>query len=203
MTDAVTKHVAQWELDRDQKHKIIDTALSEFTMSVAYKPKDLSVLQNERGAVKMDDLSKTMLDYDVTISFRGRHAITSEYHMGIGHIPDWNHRGVLTIDKWKALKEVFKTGRVGKGWSDVLSAFIGPNLKPILPEMRDVIWSFIQDSDVINYESFEQWADEVGYDPDSRSAEKTYHACLTTALKLRNAIGEVKLAELRELFQDY
>lgn len=71
---------------------------------------------------------------------------------------------------------------------------------PIAPPTAvDVISALCMDSDVIDYPRFEDWAENLGYDPDSRSAEKTYRACLETALALRAAIGETALSELREI----
>jgi hypothetical protein len=43
---------------------------------------------------------------------------------------------------------------------------------------------------------------QIGYDPDSRSAEKVCQACLKIALELRNGLGESNLARLREATQD-
>lgn len=48
-----------------------------------------------------------------------------------------------------------------------------------------------------------QNAETFGYDPDSRSAEKVYRACMEIALKMRAALGESGLSRLNEIFQDY
>ena len=73
----------------------------------------------------------------------------------------------------------------------------------ILPEIKDVLYSLISDGDVINYSSFEEWADNYGYDLDSRKAEGIYAACLKTGLALRNGLGDAVLSQLQEAFQDY
>ena len=65
-------------------------------------------------------------------------------------------------------------------------------LEHIEPDKLDVINSLVMDASVLNSSSFEDWADEFGYDRDSRKAETIYRACLDIALKLRNAIGESK-----------
>ena len=59
------------------------------------------------------------------------------------------------------------------------------------------------DADVLDYPTFEEWADTFGYDCDSRSAEKTYRDCLEIALKMRAIFGEADLTKLRDTFQDY
>lgn len=63
--------------------------------------------------------------------------------------------------------------------------------------------SLVSDADVLDCSTFEEWADNLGYDKDSRKAEATYRECLALALKLRNGLGEAALAELREAAQDY
>lgn len=51
---------------------------------------------------------------------------------------------------------------------------------------------------------FEDWADCLGYDKDSRKAEATYNACREEARKLENVFGTDTLIWMNEeLFQDY
>jgi len=40
-----------------------------------------------------------------------------------------------------------------------------------------------------NARSFEEWAQELGYDADSRAAESTFKACQRGAKKLRSLLG--------------
>jgi hypothetical protein len=72
-----------------------------------------------------------------------------------------------------------------------------------MPKCDDVIYSLLMDVDAIDHPTFEQWADCVGYDKDSRKAESIYRACIETGLKLRAALGDKALADLREKFADY
>lgn len=74
---------------------------------------------------------------------------------------------------------------------------------PILPDAADVLYSLLSDSGVLNYSRFEEWAESLGYETDSRKAESIYRACLEIALQLRNAIGETGLQQLQAAFQDY
>ena len=74
---------------------------------------------------------------------------------------------------------------------------------PIMPNSVDVLYSLTMDSDVLEYGSFEEWAENFGYDSDSRNAEKIYLACLEIALKMRAALGDSGMETLREIFQDY
>jgi hypothetical protein len=53
------------------------------------------------------------------------------------------------------------------------------------PKVADVLDSLIADSDVIG-KKFEEWASDLGYDVDSRKAEKIYHACAKQSYKLES-----------------
>lgn len=72
-------------------------------------------------------------------------------------------------------------------------------VRPEAPSLFDVLHCLCSDASVLDYQSFEQWASEYGYSPDSRSAEKTYHACMELSLKLQAAVGgKQALTELQE-----
>ena len=74
---------------------------------------------------------------------------------------------------------------------------------PIMPEIIDIFYCLAMDSDVLNFGDFEDWADECGYDSDSKKAESLYRECLEQALKMRAAIGEAGLVALTNAFEDY
>jgi hypothetical protein len=59
------------------------------------------------------------------------------------------------------------------------------------PTAADVLSCLI--SDTMSYEnagSFEAWAPEYGYDPDSRKAEAIYRACERQAPRVRRFLGD-------------
>jgi hypothetical protein len=65
------------------------------------------------------------------------------------------------------------------------------------PEVVDVLNCLADDSEgVSNARSFEEWAEEYGYDTDSRKAEKTYNVCVKQAARLRSFLGEDLYNEL-------
>ena len=78
-----------------------------------------------------------------------------------------------------------------------------PKGEAIQPDPLSVVYSLVMDAGVLDHASFESWASDYGYETDSRSAEKTYRACLEIALQLRAAIGEAGIAALQTDFQDY
>lgn len=143
------------------------------------------------------------LNYKVTLSKGGRTILTTDYGMGYGHSPSYKSlrtvRGGYTLHDYGIVKAECETGFVHKNMS------FGPmkTKRKIEPDAADVINSLVLDSDVLDYSSFEDWALELGFDPDSRSGEKVYQACMAIALKLRNAIGDEGLTRLREAGQDY
>jgi hypothetical protein len=65
------------------------------------------------------------------------------------------------------------------------------------PEVHDVMSAMISDtSGVLHGETFEDWADEYGYDTDSRKAEATYRAVVAQTEGLRRLLGDDLLHRL-------
>lgn len=91
----------------------------------------------------------------------------------------------------EAITQEVETGRTG-----ALGAKIDP------PDMADVVASLVMDASVLDAGGFEEWANEYGYDTDSRSAEAIYRACLDITLRLRAGIGDDGLRALRDACQD-
>lgn len=58
------------------------------------------------------------------------------------------------------------------------------------PEAVEVLDCLISDSRGVVDEGFEDWADNYGYDSDSRKAERTYLVCREQAVKLEAFLGE-------------
>lgn len=127
-----------------------------------------------------------------------------DYMQGSGHCPASKagaKRFPIAADVARAVALECETGkRAGHGVLNgrpyATSAAISP------PAMADVLSCLCLDADVIDYVRFEDWASELGYDPDSRKAEATYRACLDIALALRGAIGGDSLDKLRDLARE-
>ncbi|AEY69524.1 hypothetical protein AH2_00013 [Burkholderia phage vB_BceS_AH2] len=71
-----------------------------------------------------------------------------------------------------------------------------------IPEAADVFNSLLMDTSDIDGEAFEDWAENLGYDPDSRKAERIFKACQETALHLQTVFTRSELDDLREIFAD-
>lgn len=113
--------------------------------------------------------------------------LSTEYTQGIGHMPGYKFQFRRTIHQAELEQEAAEKGIAGF-----------KRIPP--PSLEDVLYSLVSDSEVLDYASFEEWADSYGYDTDSREAEKTYQQCLAIALKLRQLID---LEAAREAFEDY
>jgi hypothetical protein len=57
------------------------------------------------------------------------------------------------------------------------------------PELDQVLYCLFSDSEAHN-DSFENWADNFGYDSDSIAAKKIYDACIENYFKLKKALGK-------------
>lgn len=73
------------------------------------------------------------------------------------------------------------------------------------PTREDVLSCLLSDAGPIwdGADTFEDWADDMGEDSDSRKAEATYEACKVIAEELAHMFRDVSLDDLRELFADY
>jgi hypothetical protein len=75
------------------------------------------------------------------------------------------------------------------------------------PAREDVLASLVMDAasvwDLVEPGDFEDWADCLGYDSDSRKAEATFNACKVIAKEMADMFSDVSLDDLRELFADY
>lgn len=78
--------------------------------------------------------------------------------------------------------------------------------KRILPFMEwkkeDILHSLVMDSDCLDM-GFEEWADNYGFNPDSRRAENTFRACQEQARNMLKLVDRQELVTLRDFFADY
>lgn len=135
------------------------------------------------------------LNYRVTL-FRNGRAILGpiDYSMGSGHCPAYQTAVGLK-------SSIYNSDRIANECQT--GTTVNYPKRAILPNPIDVIHSLLLDGSAIDSGTFEEWASEYGYNPDSRKGEAIYRACLEIGLKLRAGLGDALLAELREAFQDY
>jgi hypothetical protein len=101
--------------------------------------------------------------------------------------------------------EAVNLARLSVDGKDILERIVSlsfPHLKRYLPSpsINDVLECLLLDADAINYE-FEEWAESMGYNPDSRKDFEIYEACLANAKKLISLVGLDGLNSLIESAQ--
>lgn len=148
------------------------------------------------------------LNWRVTLKKGERAIVTCDYSAGQAHCPAyqrerdmpgyWDDKG----KKWARDRMIAIECETGFRAKHSTYMQGSPMRKfPILPDSVDVISSLCMDSSVLDHATYESWASEFGYDPDSRKGETIYRECLAHALALRAAIGDAELSELSELSQ--
>ncbi|MGE1002650.1 hypothetical protein [Ralstonia pseudosolanacearum] len=152
------------------------------------------------------DSKQKSLNWKVTLSSI-RNKMTFDYSKGVGHLPYPNE---FQLDKYQrsvvneAINSALETG-VARKIARGAMAFTLLHSKEEFPtpNLREVLYSLTQDADVTNYLVYEHWADEFGYDPDSRKGEKIYEECRLQASKLSDVLGGMdKVQNLREILQE-
>lgn len=66
------------------------------------------------------------------------------------------------------------------------------------PRTDELLQCLALDSGALNYDCFEDWADDFGYDTDSRKAEHTHKECLAISKRLKTLLGTDRFNELVE-----
>ena len=93
----------------------------------------------------------------------------------------------------------FKVSRAGREYSGHYSQ---GQAHTAAPDLCDVLAALLMDSSGAD-QPFEDWAADLGFDPDSRKAESVYNACGETLAALERMFSADDLNDLRELFADY
>lgn len=159
------------------------------TMQFQFVPWSKS--RNFKEFAKVGEMS---LNWVVLLFAKDRFVLATEYSAGIAHCP--SYKGSMKYKTRMLVEFECENGKVGRLSGDYIRPAM--NAKPITPNPEHVMESLLLDSEVINYTGFEDWADNLGYDNDSRKAETIYKACLDIGLKMRSGMGENLLMALTE-----
>lgn len=77
-------------------------------------------------------------------------------------------------------------------------------VQKVVPQLNDVCHSLLSDgSALFDGQRFEDWASDLGYDPDSRKAEATFRACDEIGRSLSRHLSRDELDGLREWASNY
>lgn len=140
------------------------------------------------------------LNWKVSLLKNGRKFLKTDYGAGQGHCPGYR-QGDKSLCHADAVRFECERGREAAILPG--GGITNKNARPLTPSFADVLHSLASDADALDCSDFGEWADNLGYDQDSRKAEAIYRACLDIGLKLRNALGDDGLRRLREACQDY
>ena len=110
-----------------------------------------------------------------------------------------NWRCTLAGRDGRTMGIFFSTGRGLRKQSRYCSGSVPTKAAVDLPSVLGCLRS---DSDALDY-CFEEWADNLGSDSDSRKAHRTYEVCREQAFKLRDFLDWKAFQELRENVELY
>lgn len=137
------------------------------------------------------------INWKAAIFYNGKEILSDlDYMQGIGYLP-FNVSGRRTLDLNQRIESAIEHGAFFRENSNIFTIKLQP------PQIADFMHCFLMDCDAINCPDFEDWADSVGYDRDSRAAEKIYNEATKNGLKFRACIGNKEFEQLIELFQNY
>lgn len=184
-------------LDHKQAESNLSAAMVEHKISIKsrFVPQSLSRNSTE---------TRPTLNWKITVEVNGRAILETDYSAGIGHIPGYRFNMRERVGVRDFIREICETGRypsgygfaIGRGDSGV------KRWSGILPVDEVTAFScLLMDSDVLDYSNFQEWAENMGFDSDSRKAESMYRDCLNIALTLRSALGEKSCMKMRECAQ--
>ena len=72
------------------------------------------------------------------------------------------------------------------------------------PSRVDMLWCLLTDASIVeNCTDFADFCSELGYDEDSRKAEKSFKECCKTLKALKQMFSAEELETLKETFEDY
>lgn len=139
---------------------------------------------------------------------RGRSTLTATYRMGLAHCKRVTAgaglahlRPLRTSAPREAVTQEIASAlsRGGRVTVSDLEGFV----RPATPEAAQVLQSLASDANsAINADTFESFAEEFGYDTDSRRAESVYNACKEEHFKLTRWLGAALCAELLECTEE-
>ena len=137
---------------------------------------------NVRQNPHMHDEAYPMFHYEVELTRDGAESMVVYYSVGSAHI----ERG-----------QAFRYRKLLSGSPLPPQAALERAAKSFKPPVADVLDCLASDSAGIeNVRSFEEWAWETGFDVDSRSAERTYEACVEQRDQLLALLGREAFEEL-------
>lgn len=171
----------------------------------------LSVVSGPTGQVLED---WPCIAYVVSLSLNGREIWRGDYRLGVGHVkpfPAYDR----AADSWRCGFTENEENLCHHWGRKVSARFTDKQLwsataaklakfQKVAPKLEDVAHSLLSEgSAYFDAQRFEDWAADLGYDPDSRKAEATFKACDEIGRALSRAFTPEQLEGLREWAGNY
>lgn len=128
------------------------------------------------------------LRWRVSVRRNGREFLSTEYSAGCAHSPEYKRNGGRVTP---AVVQECDTGLC-----------YGNRLWRPTPDAANVVHCLLMDASGTD-ETFEEWAGNLGFDPDSRKAEAMFRECCKTAAAFRRTFDREELESLEAAFVDY
>lgn len=169
----------------------------------------LEVLSGPTGHINKD---WPCIQFTVRLMFQGKRVLDTDYSMGVGHVNPKSAK-VSTYDPAKRFtmheESLLATWR-HKPYANFKDKELWANTaakvalqQKLTPGLSEVLHSLLLDgAPHFNHQSFEDWAPELGYDTDSREAERIYTLCDDIGRKLAHAIPQKTLEAAQRITEN-
>lgn len=144
-----------------------------YALEIACQAKPVKITSVYVGEENYWDDKTAQDHFVVTLEYKDRKMEGIDYWMGIGHRV--NQKG--------------ETFPIKFGRKTLYDMEQEKQYKPRKPKVEEVLCSLLLDSIALD-NTFEEWCSELGYDTDSRKAEKTFNESNSLGKKLKKLLGE-------------
>jgi len=135
--------------------------------------------------------------------------LTTDYTKGIGHLEFENFLNIQNVATKNIVNEEVKNA-VNHGWHFTLKINDGKVRKTIMksnnfpnPTIKEVLYSLTLDSNALDYQTYEEWASDLGYEQDSRKGEKIFNTIKENSVNLLKILnGRDNLQKLKDIFEE-
>jgi hypothetical protein len=146
--------------------------------------------------------------YTVRLDYKGRAVIETDYSLGVGHaeIPKRLPVTISFTDHEHAIFHTLERNPHANLSDKAAHASFAAKLarhQKVVPQLADVVHSLLSDGEAyFDAATFEDWAANYGYDPDSRKAEEIFRKCDAIGRELSRGIPAETLSKLRAIVAD-